>query len=499
MRIYKTTIVLATAASVLALGACNEALVPDYNTPTGYPHGISSLQSEFTGVLTRIRVDQGFYDLAMEGFARNSAYYTPSEDRFVTQLTGDAPLDDDNFGAGIWPTPFEAVKDADSLQAVLRTVTNTDGSALPAANTSALSGVVLTMKALDYMYVAISHDTNGVAMNSPGQPFSGNLAPILCARDSWKEIVAMLDSAVTDLKTAGASTVLGYPGTQFSSVTVPPGMSSVGGTAGAWLNFTLALRGRARVEYAYAIARGPGGSAPTTTSAGAPDQSQLDSAITDITSSNLYSTSLSPAEAVAANDIGVFHTYNASGGDFSNPIFPDASAIFVLEGAAQQIDTLHDQRFLAKFAQAPQQPTTAGASKASSYAYFNNIGLATPIPITRNLHLQFLLARAYLGTNQLVKAAQTVDAVRTNVGGLASGLGSVNTSSYPSVRDFMMREMIPTLIDDGEGEQVASIRDLGLIMVDLTTWGSADQHTTMENIPSVERQQRNNSYQPVCP
>jgi hypothetical protein len=110
-----------------------------------------------------------------------------------------------------------------------------------------------------------------------------------------------------------------------------------------------------------------------------------------------------------------------------------------------------------------------------------------------------LLARAYLGTNQLAKAAQTVDAVRTTVGGLASGLGGVNTTSYPSVRDFLMREMLPTLMEDGTGDQIIAIRDYGLVLQDLTTWGASDFHTSMLNIPSVERQQRNNQFAAVCP
>jgi hypothetical protein len=61
-----------------------------------------------------------------------------------------------------------------------------------------------------------------------------------------------------------------------------------------------------------------------------------------------------------------------------------------------------------------------------------------------------------------------------------------------------MTEMRPSLMMDGTGDQIAAIRDYGLIMQDLTTWGSTDQHTSMENIPIVERQQRNNHFAPVC-
>jgi hypothetical protein len=273
MRAYRMPAILITS---LALVACNEALVPDYNSPTGYPHTIAGLQSEFTGVFNSLRVDAGPFDFSTEAFARNAAYYTPSEERFVTEWTGDASLDDDNFGADVWEPEYQAVKDADSLAGLLPTLKDPTGAPMPAANLKALLGVVETMKALDYMFVAVTHDTNGVAMNSPGQPYTGTLAPILCARDSWKEILAMLDSAKTDLDAAGAATTFGWPNTQFASLVMPPGFAAVSANAGTFESFTLALRARARIEYAYAIARGPGGNAPTATTPGSPDQNQLD-------------------------------------------------------------------------------------------------------------------------------------------------------------------------------------------------------------------------------
>lgn len=508
-------------AATLALTACNEALVPDYNTATGFQHSVGALQNEFSGAFNEVRQDVAGFEFAMDGFSRSSAYFTPSEPRFVTQLTGSTVLDNDNFGAGTWNHEYQAVKQTDSIIGVLPTLTNA-GATIPAANVTALQGVMESTKAMDYMYLLVSHDTNGIAMNTVGGPLTGNLAPILCARDAWKQIIAILDTAVAEFHAAGATTALGIPNSSFTLQT-PPGYAALGTTAGGYVGFALALRGRARVEYAYAIARGPGGTAPTATSAGSPDVNQLDSAITDITSSSLYTASLSAGEAVAANDLGVFHSFSSAAGDEANPLFGEASAIFALESAVRQIDTANDQRFLAKFGVAPGLPTSEGAEIASSMAYFNNIGLSTPVPIIRNLELQFLLARAYLGVGNTVKAAQIVDAVRTNVGGLPSGLAgpyslvhvdsvdangnviktdtvtyTVNTSDYVSVRDFLMREMLPSLMLDATADQIAAIRDYGLILQDLTTWGAKDYHTSMLNIPVQERAERNNQFQPVC-
>jgi hypothetical protein len=496
MRAYFRLITLAVAG--LAVAGCNESLVPDYNNLTAFPHSTASLQNEFTGAFSRDRADIGFFVQATEGFARDAAYFTPSEERFVTELTGQTPLDDDNFGAGDWDFEYNAVKVADSVQGILPQLT-VSGSPIPAANLHALQGVIETTKAMDYMFIELAHDTNGTAIGAPGQPYTGTLAPILCATDSWKAIVAMLDSAKADLDAAGASTVLEIPGTSFK-LTMPSTYSALGNTAGGFEGLTLALRGRARVELAYAIARKSAATAPTVTSPGSPDQNQLDSAITDIQASSLYSPTLSASEAVAANDLGVSFAFSSASGDITNPIFGNAGGTFALELAVSQIDSLHDQRFLAVFSPAGGEPTSEGASTASSYVMNqSNISTNAPITITRNVQLQFLLARAYLGTGQTVLAAQTVDAVRTTVGGLASGLGSVNTGDYVSVRDFLMQELRPSEIMDGTGDMIAAIRDYGLILVDLTTWGAKDQHTTMENIPAVERQQRNNNFAAVCP
>jgi hypothetical protein len=487
-----------------ALAACNEALVPDYNVPTGFPHSVASLQGEMMGVFNSPRPDMIFFEESTEGFARNSAYYTPSEERFVTELTGASPLDADNFGAQSWNVEYQGVKDADSVIAMLPSLTNA-GVAVPTANVKALQGSMETIKALNYIYVLLSHDTVGIAINNPGGPISGSaVAPILCARDSWKEIIAILDTAQADFTAAGSNTVMGVPNSVVPSLVVPPGYAAIGNTAGGWMNFVLALRGRARVEYAYAIARGPGGTRPTVTSAGQPDVNQLDSAITDITGSNLYSATLTAGEAIAANDIGVFHSWSSAAGDIANSIFGIGASDFAMEGAAQQIDTLHDQRFLAKFAYVSTRPTTVGGNSSSHYAYLNNIGLSTPMPIIRNIELQFLLARAYLGLGSYAKAAAIVDNVRTVVGGLPSAL-PLPATDYVHVRDFLMKEMIPSLMDDATADQIAGIRDFGLIMQDLTTWehlndfGGTDYHTSQENIPGDEREQRNEHYAPVCP
>ena len=120
MRISRSIRTVLGTGAALALAGCNEALVPDFNTLTGFPHQVSSLQTEMTGVFNGLRVlDVSNMAIEMDAFSRSATYFTPSEIRFVTELTGEAELDDDNFGANVWNNPFTAIKSADTLLSLI--------------------------------------------------------------------------------------------------------------------------------------------------------------------------------------------------------------------------------------------------------------------------------------------------------------------------------------------------------------------------------------------
>jgi hypothetical protein len=498
MRSSRLLVVLAASAAV-GTAACNEAFVPDYNAPTQFAHSVGALQNEFTGMFDAPRVDAATYTEAMEGFGRNAAYFTASEERFVTQYTGKSALDNNSFGAGVWANELSAVKVADSIISILPTLAVAGVPVIPVPNREALYGAAETFKALDYLYIAESHDTNGVAVNGVGLPLGSAPAPILCNKDVWQQIIAMLDSAVDSLTTAGQYTVLGIPNTTLPKLALPNTFSQLGDSAGHWRAFALALRGKARVQYAYAIARSSSATAPTVSSPGAPDQNQLDSAIIDIlASAPLYSATLSPSEAVFTNDVGVFHDFSSASGDRLNALGSAAGSIFALRDAVAQIDSEHDQRFLAMFNYSTALPSSQGSAAASHWVIQGHISTTTPITIVRNLELQFLLAQAYLGTSQFALAISTINAVRTTVGGLSDTAAFVPLT-YTSVRDFLMREQRPTLIMDGTGDRNIALREYGLVTEADTTWAPNDFQTSMENIPLNESNARGGNITPVCP
>jgi hypothetical protein len=494
---------LVLGASVAAtVAACSNPTVPNFNALNGFPHTQAALQSEVTGAFDGVRTDIGNYNLFTDGMARNTAYFTASEQRFVSVVTGEsfAGPGDVFMGPSVWDFYFNAVKGIDTVIGNISaiTITTSSGSGpMPAAQQEALFGAMETLKAMYYMYIAETRDTLGVPINEVGRPASGTPAPILCNKDVWSQIVAMLDSAADSLTVAGASAT--FP------VNMPPGFVLVSGTAGSFLGLTKALRGKARIEFAYSTGR------PTDTlSIGTPNASQLDSAVTDITGATpIFSSALSSADAVPANDVGVFHDFSTTSNDVQNPINTNAAAIWVLFDALNDIDTT-DLRFTAKFGEGGG-PTSVGADIGSTWHYVNNISGSAPIPLVRNVELQLLLARAHLGLGDFATAIALANAVRTNVGGLPA---AAVAADYVDARNFILAEQRVSTMTEGLGDRLDALRDLNLVKARDTTWtatsgpdGNAvhiagvnkDFQTSVIAIPLGESDARNGNITPQCP
>jgi hypothetical protein len=488
------------AVALAAVAACSNPTVPNFNALSGFPHTAAALQSEVTGAFDGVRTDIGNYNLFMEGMSRNSAYFTASEQRFVSVTTGEsfAGPGDVFMGPSVWDFYFNAIEGIDTVigNAGAITVTTPSGSGpLPAAQREALFGAMETLKAMYYMYIAQSRDTLGVPVNQVGH--TGGLSPILCNKDVWSQIVAMLDSASDSLTVAGASATFPF--------NMPPGFLLVSANAGSFLGLTRALRGKARIEFAYSTGR-----PADTVSIGTPNTAQLDSAITDITgAAPIYSTALSSAEAVAANDLGVFHAFSTSSNDVANPINTNAAAMWVLFDALNDIDTT-DLRFTAKFGQGTG-PTSVGSDIGSTWHYINNINGTTPVPLVRNVELQFLLARAHLALGDFATAIALANAVRTSVGGLPAATVSAD---YVHARNFILAEQRVSTMSEALGDRLDALRDLNLIRSRDTTWSATsgpdgnaatlagvkkDFQTSVIAIPQGESDARSGNIAPQCP
>ena len=493
--------VLLLTFAALTIG-CNESVVPNFNAPTGLPHTSAALQDEVTGAFDAGRTDIGNFELFMDAFARNSAYFTSSEQRFVLVGTGSIAVNPGDLFVGpvVWDFFYNGIKGIDTIIANVPKLQVSSAAGLgpfPTAQQEAIFGAMETLKALYYMYILETRDTLGIPMNGVGQ---STPAPILCNRDAWAQIVAMLDSANDSLSKAG-------PATKFP-VSMPPGFSQVSGSAGAYQGFTLGLRGKARIYYAYATGR------PTDTlTVGSPNTAQLDSAVADIqAAAPIYSTNLSATEAVAPNDFGVFHSFSTASNDVANPINTNAQATYLLYDALQDMDTT-DNRFVAKYADAGPSggPTSPGAPVGSTFHYVNNISGAEPMPIIRNVELQLLLAEAEISLQEYAPAIAVLRRLRTEVGGLAD---TVVNADYVDARNFFLKEQRVSLLSDGEGDRVFTLRNWNLVVARDTTWsatgfghdtaaihqrpGVTDHHTSIIPIPLGESDARGGNIAPVC-
>jgi hypothetical protein len=496
------------AGAVAILSGCSDSNVPFFTEPTTVAETPSGVQDAMTGMFGVGRAD-GIFDTSI-GFARDGSVFTNTEPRTVLYPLGVEFIP--NTSGGVWALEFQAIRQEEEILAAIPGVV----PAYTAAQAASLNGIVQTWKAFDYMEMLEAHDTLGVAiLASPNQT---TLPQAVCMKDGWEYVVAILDSANTDLDAAGSTP---------PPITLPTGLKGVGvvsgpGTvSGSFASFNRALTVKALLELAYAIPRTPPATAgaPTPTTPGSPDQSTLARALSLLDSTAMFNASgalLTPTPAAPWTASATVVTWDFSGvaNDVPNSIDEDIGEEAVLNDLIVSVDTVNDLRWKTKFIINPvpvQQQTynpvatethfdaAIGHDTTYSYLYFMSPTLGSPIPILRSEGLTLIAAQIHLGMGDNPGALALVNQVRTIVGGpaLAPYPGS-DASSYVTTRDDLMREQRISLTWEASADRTIAIRMYGLAAVADTTWGtpghpneapgvtSGDLHTTVVPIPSGE-------------
>jgi hypothetical protein len=506
----KTTHCVSTVALLLGVMACADGVVPSFANPTAVPTSTSGVQNAVTGVFSASRDDQQGYLMIMAGFARDAFVFLTSDVQFITGPGGleADPLDITSL-LDVWNNEFTAALEVNATIATLPTI-----STYTSAQVAAITGVLQTMKALNFMYLAETHDTLGIPLYAIG---NGPTSPY-CNKDVWAYIVALLDSGNADLNTAGP---LPLP------VALPSGFASVGNTAapsttpGAFAAFNRALAGKAGLELAYAIARSSPATAPTPTTPGLPNAAALTRADSAMLASALYSPAAimpPPGGGYSPDAYGVYHSFSAQSGDLPNPLNVYATAVAALYDLQYDVDTLHDQRWLNKFSVNPiaLQGTNENGT-ASRYLYSAFLNVASPVPIVRDEELTLVRAQIRLGLGDFAGAIALINTVHQQAGGFATPL--TITPSYTAVRDTLMKEQRISTALEGSGDRAITIRMYGMETISDTTWQATagpdavavanltkangappvDYHTTIEPIPPAELTGRNGNYTLTCP
>jgi starch-binding outer membrane protein, SusD/RagB family len=496
---------VAAAAAICALAACNDSVVPDYQSPSIDPTSQSAIQQQVTGIIagTRQSTETGsdilYYIQAMSSFGRDACNFTNTDSRYLTEWCGDGvPIPNSDFyGTIVWDNEFRIAKNADLILTNLPAVT----PAYTAAQANLIKGVVQTWKAYNFMLLAETRDTNGVPVAGITLP-QGQLAPILCTKDVWAYITALLDSGEADLDAGAPAGGATGP----LPVTLPPGFSDASlagpsGTVGSFAGFNRALKAKAGLEYAYAVSRSPGGSPATATTPGSPLAAALTSADSAAKASFIFNGgTVGYVQSTAtdyADPLAVYHSFSGASGDVPNPVQGSITTIYVLNAADSEMTADPADKRAGKLVAnsgAPGQPglDTTAATLAMTIGTYTSP--TSPIPIIRNEDLVLLDAAIQLGLGNDANAVTLINAVRT-----VAGTHAVTPSGYAAIRDQILHELrMSNILESGEDRTIL-IRDYNVEASYTTTWFANDLHTTIEPIPVGEAAARNNNLTPSCP
>jgi hypothetical protein len=483
----RRSLALGLAATVFAATACKDSNVPFFTAPTSIPNSLPGVQNAVTGLISATRGNDLFaYLVDATGFARDGANYTNTEPRFILYELGLQPIDP--AWSGAWPGFYTNILQAHQIIATLPNVL----PALTQQQSGAIAGIVQTIEALNYMMIAEDHDTAGIAV-LPQTPTSA--PPGLCVADGWKYIVALLDSANRQLVSANPSAI---------PLKLPSGFNAVSDSTQHFVWFNRALAAKANLELAYAIARGPGGNAPTPLSAGSPDQAALLRADSAMLASALYNPGAlapNPGGGFAPDRYSVLHDFSATSGDLANPINQNIGTYIVLRNIPAEQDTLHDLRWHTKFTANPhavQQPGYAAAASPYIYNYYPSPG--SYIPIVRNEELVLVRAQIQIGLQQYATAATLINDVRMAVGGLAP---ATIAPTYLATRDALLHEQQISTAFEASGDRMIALRMYGVTAKqDSITWagsGKPDLFNALEPIPFAEAAARGGTFTKTCP
>jgi hypothetical protein len=483
---------------LMGLAACKDTAVPNFRSPQVNAESPSGIQFLVTGVAANSRTDMGQDILAMSGFAREMGVFTTTDSRFITEWMGDGDIipNSDFYGGGGWSAEFANAKDAEAIIQDLPKVT----PAYSASDVSLLTGMMKTFEAYNMMLVAETRDTNGVPIYGWASP-PATPAPILCIKDVWKGIAAMLDSGEAFLDAGKAGPL---------PVNLPPGFAAVSaagpsGTPGTFAGFNRALAAYAKLQYAYGTTRVAGGSPATPTKPGAPYMPALIAADSAIHATFLYNPgALTPPTAGDFSDpLAVYHNFSSTSGDLDNPVtfaVGQTTTVFVLNDAATEIAAGGDLRGIKLIVNSSGPASEAGPVANAQATNNMTVGFyqsaSSPIPIIRNEELVLIEAAVQLGEGNLANAVASINAIRTNVGVVPV---FVNPGTYTGVRDQLLHEMRASNIGEPGEERVMAIRNYGLQAAETTTWGSTDTHATLLPIPIQESGPRNGDITPSCP
>jgi hypothetical protein len=375
--------VLLLLAAALALPACGELTVPDYNnqdldvlqgSPTPTIIG-QAAQGMLFGSRSYMGAQNGYVSL-LGIVGRESYNFDPADPRFITEmLVGPLSPGSPAFGANLYALYYRNIRLGNIiLDALDRVTLMTD------AEKEAVRGFVKTIQAHDFlMLVNTRHDLPlaiDVSIDPVGPP-----APLVARDQVLARIVQLLDEA---------STHLGAGGSRFP-FSLGPGFAGFDAPA-TFRQFNRALKARVDVYM--------GNHAAALTSLGA-----------------------SFIDPNGSLDLGTYHVFSTASGDIDNQLFdPNGRAILahpsIVTDAQLKADGSPDARLERKVTALPAPRTVQNVTTDRLFTIYTSPRAS--IPIIRNEELILLRAEArFLNTpSDPVGALQDINVIRQRSGGL---------------------------------------------------------------------------------
>ena len=304
-----------------------------------------------------------------------------------------------SFGGTLWLDRYQAIRTANIyLQALANNASLSGTDLLTDDERAASRGMANTFKALAFLYVIETRARLGAPVDVD-RPVNAGPAPWVTEDSVYGYITGLLDSAASDLTTAG--------GTDFP-FSIPQGLADFA-TPVDFLKFNRALAAKANVLRATAL-NGCGGTPANCYTA----------ALTALGQSFL-STNRADFQKAASHDFSTAPGDQTN--DLSEPL--DGSTFFALTDdttdAQTQAGGSRDQRVLDKIAPAGAVQILGGIPipgvlKFTMYLTNGSADASHPIPIIKDEELLLLRAEASWFTGAKAQAIADIDSVRMNSG-----------------------------------------------------------------------------------
>ncbi len=385
MTTMNRTLALLAVFAIASGSACTSLEAPDFNNPS-----IDELQENptrtaaaaaATGLLIGARENIGEFNgyISLLGILGRESYNLDGADtRYATEMYSGPVLNPGSpaLGGNLWALRYQNIRNANILLSAVDQLPDNPSIGMTPAEKEATRGFAKTIQALDFLLVINTRDENGAVIDVD-RPITGPPAPIEGKDAVFAHIVQLLEEAAGHLSAGGGA--FPFP--------LSPGFQGFA-TPATFLQVNRALLGRVEVY------RGNFQAALT-----ALDQSFLSTA--------------------APLDLGVYHSYGGGSGDKSltliNPtIFAHTS---IEADAEQQASGQLDARFLRKLNEAPERVLLDLRSDLRFAPLYPSP--FSPVAIIRNEELILLRAEANIGLGNVSGAAQDINFIRVNSGGLA--------------------------------------------------------------------------------